>query len=353
MLVTDPLNLRYLSGFSGSAGALILAPGLARMVTDGRYAEQSRAQAPDLDIVISTDPAWKVAAAELRERAFAAIACEMTNLTWAQSRELAEILGESPLRPEMGLVESLRSIKDAGEIAMIRRAARVADEVFADLLEWLGPGVVEREAAARMNYEMQRRGASGPSFETIVASGPRGSLPHGVAAERVLAEGDLVVLDFGAFVDGYASDMTRTVCVGEPGEEARRVYDAVLASHDAALAAIRPGVACREIDRAARDLLLARGLAERFTHSLGHGVGLAVHEAPRLSLKSEDVLRAGMVVTVEPGVYLPGWGGVRIEDLVWVTDNGPEVLSRSPRELIAVGTAPAGRGRASAPRKDA
>jgi Xaa-Pro aminopeptidase len=336
VLVTHPLNVRYLTGFTGSNGALLLSARDARLYTDGRYRTQAGEEAPDLELEVSQDPLLKVAAADVRRLALGALGAEMGHLSWAQYRELAEGVGEERLRGQERLVESLRAVKEPEELAALGRTESLADRVFAGILEWLRPGMTELEAAARINYELQLGGASGIAFETIVASGPRGALPHGLASAKRIERGELVVLDFGGMVDGYAADITRTVMMGEPGAEERRVYDAVLAAHAAGLRAARAGAVARDVDQAARGELAARGLAEAFTHSLGHGVGLAVHEEPRLSVKNEETLVAGMVVTIEPGVYLPGWGGVRIEDLVVVRDGEPELLSHSPRELCSI-----------------
>ena len=235
--------------------------------------------------------------------------------------------------PTSRVVESLRAVKDEGERDAIRKAAAIADRAFERILEELRPGRTEREIALRLEFMMREMGADGASFDIIVASGPRSALPHGVASDRVLEKGDLVTLDFGASYRGYCSDITRTVVLGEPNDAQRRIYETVREAQQAAVDAIRPGMTGKEADRVARDRIKASGYEKYFGHGTGHGLGMEVHEAPRLSPRGEEILEPGMVVTVEPGIYLPEFGGVRIEDDVIVTEDGREVLTQSPKHL--------------------
>jgi len=232
-----------------------------------------------------------------------------------------------------GIVREHRACKDRDEIALIRRAASIADDAFATLRAELQPGISEREAALELHHLMVRGGADRCSFETIIAAGPNGAKPHAQPGPRELAEGDLVVVDWGARVEGYCSDCTRTIAIGAPDERRREVWRAVWEAQQAALALAGPGVACRAVDAAARELLAERDLAEHFGHGVGHGVGLEVHEKPTLSASSEDELRPGMVVTIEPGVYIEGWGGVRLEELILITEAGSEALTHAGYDL--------------------
>jgi len=256
-------------------------------------------------------------------------------VTWAQQRAFAgEWFPEAELVATEHLVEDQRRVKDAGEVARIRTACAIADEALAAVSPTFADGPTEREVALALDLEMRRRGASGVSFDPIVASGPNGAKPHARPSDRRLQPNELVVVDFGCIVDGYCSDMTRTVSVGDPGVEARRVYDVVLESQQTGRAAVRAGADCAAVDKACRDVINAAGWGDAFVHGTGHGVGLEIHEAPRVAATARDTLASGYVVTVEPGVYLSGVGGVRIEDTVVVTDEGAEALTASPKELV-------------------
>jgi len=334
LLVTKPENRAYLSGFDGSAGVLLItAAGASWLVTDFRYVEQATLQAPHMEVV-RHGPQFHATLKELAEKAgLQKIFFEKDHLTYGLYENLKENLGVE-LVPQEGLVEGLRMVKDAGELALIKKAAAIADQAFTNILPLLRPGVSEKEIAVEFEYQMRKLGAQGNAFETIVASGPRSSLPHGHPTERRLQEGDFVTLDFGAKVDGYCSDCTRTVAIGTVDDKMREIYDLVLRAQKEALAAVRPGKKGKEIDAVARDIIAAAGHAEHFGHGLGHGVGRAVHEGPRLYPLGEELLEPGMVVTIEPGVYLPGWGGVRIEDLVVVTTDGSEIITGLSKELM-------------------
>jgi Xaa-Pro aminopeptidase len=336
LLVTNLKNVRYLTGFTGSAGMLLVRPDLLLFTSDGRYATQAAEQ-----IGVRADIAIGLPGAQRDAVVAGASACgrvglEATHVTWAQQRAMAgEWFTGAELVPTEGVVERLREVKDEGEVDRIEAAAHIADAALAAVLPLLHEGPAEAEFGLALDTEMRRLGASGTSFETIVASGPNGAKPHHRPSGRVVQPGDLVVLDFGALVDGYCSDMTRTVSVGEPrSPEARRMYEVVRASQQAGVDAVRAGLAAVDVDRACRDVIGAAGWASAFVHGTGHGVGLDIHEAPAVGVTSADTLAAGNVVTVEPGVYLPEHGGVRIEDTVVVTEDGCRALTTSPKELV-------------------
>jgi Xaa-Pro aminopeptidase len=338
LVVTCLPNVRYLTGFTGSAGMVVVGPEELLLVTDGRYAEQSSEQLDAAGVVARIEIAPTQAAQRdvlaATCRPFARVGLEAHGVTWAQQRSFAEWFAPVEVVPTENVVERLRSVKEPGEVARIRAACSIADDALADVLPRLRDGVTERAFALALENSMRERGASGTSFETIVASGPNGAKPHARPTERVIGEGELIVVDFGCIVDGYCSDMTRTVSVGDPGPEARRVWDVVAESQRAGRDAVRAGVACREVDRASRDVIDEAGWGATFAHGTGHGVGLEIHEAPRVASSADGTLEPGHVVTVEPGVYLPGVGGVRIEDTVVVTDGGAEPLTAFPKQLV-------------------
>jgi Xaa-Pro aminopeptidase len=335
MLVSDLVNLRYLTGYTGSNGIALIAPGTAEFVTDFRYVEQA---AEEVDPAFSRRRASQDlldAIEELLPAGALRLGFEDTHVSVRQHARLRELL---PERVELvgvsGLVERLREVKDAAEIARIRAATELADAALQTLLAEGLVGRSERELALSLELKMRERGASGPSFDPIVAAGAHGALPHAQPRDRPISAGELVVIDWGAQLDGYCSDCTRTAAAGEPGEEARAVYQLVLDAQLAGVEAVRVGAGGREVDGVARAVIEAGGHGEHFGHGLGHGVGLDVHEAPRLSQRSDDVLRSGNVVTVEPGIYLPGRFGVRIEDLIVVGEAGPGILTSITKALI-------------------
>ncbi len=332
ILILEPDNRRYLSGFSGSSGALLITSSEALLFTDFRYMEQAAAQAPSFRVIKHGQVIWDDLAGYAR--GLANLAFEQNFVTYEQFRLLQEKFTESRLVPVAGFVENLRSIKEDVELAEIRRACELADRAFSHILTWLEPGMTELEIALELEFFMRRNGASASAFEFIVASGPRSSLPHGVASGRRAARGDILTMDFGCVVNGYCSDITRTVVIGEASDKQREIYRVVLEAQMAALSALRAGMSGQEVDKVAREIISRSGYGENFGHGLGHSVGLAVHEEPRLSPAGLRVLEPGMVVTVEPGIYLPDWGGVRIEDMVVVTENGCSLLTKSPKELI-------------------
>nr|MDD6336384.1 aminopeptidase P family protein [bacterium] len=336
MLVTCPANVRYLSGFAGE-GCLLVTADKTTLFTDFRYEEDAVRSAPGCQM--ACPPAAQLDSACMAEaRAAGAwvVAIEAGEMTVSAYRALEQAAGEQgvALVETEQVVEALRLIKDADEIAAIKRACALTDEAFSDILKCLKPGVSERDIAAELLYRLRLLGADGPSFDFIVASGTNGSKPHAVPTSRRLCAGELVTLDFGCRVDGYCSDMTRTVAIGQPSPELARIYRAVYEAQRLGREAYRAGLPCARADAVAREYLASQGYGQAFGHSLGHGVGLDIHERPRVSAASTAVLEAGMVVSCEPGVYLPGTGGVRIEDLCLIESGGCSVLSQSPRELL-------------------
>jgi Xaa-Pro aminopeptidase len=332
MLVTELVNVRYLTGFGGTNGACICGEDTRLFFTDFRYTERAEAEIEGWEVVTVSDD-WL---GGIAERLAGSVGFEDDHVSVRSLKRLEEKLPEGVRTvPAGGAVEGLRRVKDEGELKAIAAAAELADEVFRWSLERGLADRTERQVAAAAEARIRELGAE-PSFPAIVAAGPNGALPHAEAGEREIGAGELVVFDMGARLDGYCSDGTRTFAAGEPGDRAREVYELVLAAQAAALDAIAAGAGGATVDGVARELIDAAGHGDRFGHGLGHGVGLEVHEAPRLSQSSDDVLEAGEVVTVEPGVYLPGELGVRIEDLVVVTEDGHRNLSGIPKGLEIV-----------------
>jgi Xaa-Pro aminopeptidase len=332
ILVTELTNVRYLTGFTGTNGACICGPDVRLFLTDFRYTERAAAEVEGWETITVTADWLK----GIAERLEGKVGFEDDHMSVRLLEKLKGKLGEGvEMVAAGGAVEKLRRVKDEGELAAIEEASKLADEVWRWSLERGLAGRSEREVARAAEARIRELGGD-PSFPAIVAAGPNGALPHAEPGERRIGQGELVVFDMGAQLDGYCSDGTRTFATGEPGEEARRVYGIVLEAQLAALEAVKAGVKGEDVDAVARKMIDAAGHGEHFGHGLGHGVGLEVHEAPRLSLRSDDVLAAGEVVTVEPGIYLPGKLGVRIEDFVVVTDEGLRNLSSLPKDLQLV-----------------
>ncbi len=350
LIVTPPANIRYLSNHAGTSGILVMTPEAVHLLIDFRYQESVRAlqdspaACPGLrvwDVPASYEEALIACLAEIGA---ATVGFEAAHVTvarheWWRETIAARVL-DIALRSTERVVEQARMIKDASEIERLRDAAGRLDQVMPGVLASVRAGVTERHVAGVIEAAMREAGYERMAFDTIVASGPHSALPHYRAGTRVLTTGDLLVLDFGGVLDGYCSDLTRTVSIGAPSREARRVYDAVRDAHAAAVAAVRPGIEASTVDTAARDVLHERGLGDAFGHGTGHGLGLDVHEEPRVGKPRADLpvvaLAPGMVFTIEPGAYLPGFGGVRIEDDVLVTATGCEVLTHVPRELLSL-----------------
>ncbi len=334
VLVTALPNVRYLTGFTGSSGAVLVGAAEAVFMTDGRYIEQSRREVPDLEREIADEGFDAAIAARATTLGLTRLGFEAAHLTVAERDRLAGALGGVELVPVVGAVEHARRSKDADELQALGRAQASTDEAFDDVLDMIEVGMTEQQLAALLDQTLRRAGAQGLAFDPIVAFGESAAEPHHEPGHRILEEGDVVKLDFGARWAGYHADMTRTVAFGSPAAELRKIHDVVRQGQQAGIDAIRAGVRAGDVDEAARRVIDNAGYGDRFTHGLGHGVGLEIHEGPWLRRGSDDVLPAGAVVTVEPGVYVPGLGGVRVEDMVEVTDDGSRVLGTSSRELI-------------------
>jgi len=335
LIVTNPANIRYLTSFTGSAGVVLVTADELVLVTDGRYrdqaADQVRAAGVDARVEISSTAQREIITAVFADQG--RIGLEADHVSWSSQRRYeTEWFPDRTLVPTVGLVETLRRCKDAGELARIELAARIADDALDLMRPRLLDEPTELEFGRELDMTMRSLGATRPSFETIVASGPNGARPHARPSDRVIREGDLVVLDFGAVVDGYCSDMTRTLAVGEVSDTARRMLEVVTAAQAAGVAAVRPGIAARDVDAVCRSVIAEAGWADAFSHGTGHGVGLDIHEAPGVGSTSDATLVVGDVVTVEPGVYLPEHGGVRVEDTVVVTIEGCRPLTHSTKD---------------------
>jgi Xaa-Pro aminopeptidase len=340
LLVTHLPNIAYLCGFTGSAGVLIVSQGRDNVFfTDGRYTQQAQQEVKGARIkILAGKSALAAASAWLaQQKVGRRIGIDAAHLTIAERSALAKALtGKVRLVEAPPIVEQMRTIKDPGEIAKIRAACHLGVALFYQLLEVVRPGVPEVEVAGELEFAARRLGADQMSFPTIIAGGTRSALPHGRASQSVLPLKGFVVCDFGVILAGYCSDMTRTFHLGHPQRETGKVYEAVREAQQAALDAVKPGATIGEVDRAARKWLQKLNLARFFTHSTGHGLGLEIHEAPRVAAGQQETLRPGMVITIEPGVYLPGKFGVRIEDTVVVTDSGCEILTPCPRDLVVI-----------------
>lgn len=335
LLVTSAENVRYLSGFTGTNGTLVVGPGAATLLTDFRYTVQAAEQSPEFDVIDGgSEPRRRLVECFAGASRIGFDEADMR--VKSHSALSAELDGGTTLVPASGIVEKLRAVKDTHEIDAIARASLIGDSIYATLAEEGLIGRSERDVAWRIEQLAREGGASGVSFPSIVAAGPHGALPHAEPRDVAIGEGELVVLDLGVVFEGYCSDCTRTFSTGPISEHAREVYELVLDAQRRSLAAVVPGAECKAIDAIARDIISDGGHGEQFGHSLGHGVGIEVHEGPTLSTRSEGSLEVGNVVTVEPGVYVEGEFGVRIEDLVVVAEDGPRVLTPFTKELITV-----------------
>ncbi len=339
LLVSAPSNIFYLSGFTGSAGMLLISRTHARLFSDFRYRLQASEQAPDYPFVEVSRGLVKGVGEKLATLGLPHVGFDSAHLTCQIRETLEESAPEVAWVPCPGRVEALRMVKSAEEIARMRRAAELADRALAHMAPLLRPGVTEREVAMEGEFFMRRAGAEAVAFKFIVGSGPHGALPHAEVTDRAFQPGDLVVVDMGARAEGYCSDMTRTFAIAEASDRAREIYSLVYRAQRLALGQVRAGAGCGALDALARTLITEAGYGDNFGHGLGHGVGIDVHEAPRLARDVETTLAAGHVVTVEPGIYLEGFGGVRLEDMGAVGEEGGEVLTQYPMapELPVVG----------------
>jgi Xaa-Pro aminopeptidase len=336
LLITHMPNVRYLCGFTGSSGTLLVSEQGATLFTDGRYTLQARQESKHARVRIARGNAATAALQTLKGRRTHVVGVEGDHLSLSSATALRKSAPHLRLKPIAGVVERMRMVKDSDEIVQLQAAVMLASGLFEVVLNGIKPGTSESHVAAELEYVARRSGAQGMSFETIVAAGERSAMPHGVASENPIPTSGFVVLDYGVILAGYCSDMTRTVHVGAPGQKQKALYQAVLDAQLAAISAVRPGQEAGKVDQAARKVLNKAGFSSYFTHSTGHGVGLEIHEPPRLGKGQKELLKPGMVITIEPGAYVPGLGGVRIEDMVLVTESGCQVLTPTPKELLTL-----------------
>jgi len=337
LIILQPDNRRWVSGFTGTSGVAVVGrQGQPVFVTDFRYTQQAGQQCQGYEIVRHGQEMAADIKAVLERLQIKRLGFEKNFITVSQHAKWTSEMEGIELVPLEDILLDLRAVKDEGELELLATAAAIADKAFAHILGILKPGISERRVALELERHMQDLGAAGPSFETIVASGVRSSMPHGVASEKLLEENDYITMDFGCVYKGYCSDMTRTVVLGKASPRQREIYAIVLEAQLAGVRGIRAGISGKEADSLARDVIAAKGYGEQFGHGLGHGVGLAIHESPRAGITSEDILVVNNIVTIEPGIYLPDWGGVRIEDMVVVQEGGCRNLTSSPKELIEI-----------------
>jgi len=335
-LVAKREHYFYLSGFTGTAAHLIITQNDAVLVTDFRYTEQASKQAELYEIVQYQSNITAALSEIIKKKGIKNLGFEESFLTYDRYSEFKEKLGVIEFKPFGGTIEKLRTVKDVEEIKAIKEAVRISDMAFNHIIKFIKPGTAEIELSAELEYFMKKQGAAGPAFETIVASGQRSAMPHGVASEKRIQSGEAITFDFGAIYKGYCSDITRTVFLGKPHKVLHSIYDIVLDAQLKSLESAHRGLPGKEIDSVARDLISKSGYGSNFGHGLGHGVGLEIHEEPRLSPSADIPMDNGMTVTVEPGIYLNGIGGVRIEDLIVINDEKPIVLTEAPKEMIVI-----------------
>lgn len=335
LLVTSPYNLRYVSNFTGTTGLSVITLTTAFFITDFRYTEQVAEQAKGFTVVQNHGPIYDEVVKIVTEQKVEALGFEQDFVTFSIFDMLEEIIPETTdLVPVSGLIEGLREVKEPEEIETIKRACQISDAAFDYILGVIKPGMSEIEVANLLDFHMRSLGATGVSFDTIVASGIRSAMPHGVASQKLIEKGDFITLDFGCYYNGYVSDMTRTFAVGEPIAKLKEIYQVTLEAQLRVIDAAKPGISGIELDAVARDYITSKGYGEAFGHSTGHGIGLEIHEGPNVSKLAEKAFVPGNVITDEPGIYIPGIGGVRIEDDLLITVGGNEILVHSPKELI-------------------
>lgn len=333
LLITSAPNRKYMTRFFGTAGVALVSKTAAIFITDFRYMDQAKEQVKGYDIVKHSGPIFKQVAAVVERLGLSRLGFEQT-ITYESYTTLSRYIQAASLVPIKGLVEQIRLIKDENEIETIAAAAKIADDAFHHITSFIRPGITELDVANELEFFMRKCGATSSSFDIIVASGKRSALPHGVASEKVIEKGDLVTMDYGALYKGYCSDITRTVAVDHIDDEKRQIYETVLTAQKKGVAGIKPNMTGKEVDALTRDYITEKGYGSYFGHSTGHGIGLEVHEGPTLSVRSETVLQPGMIVTIEPGIYISNVGGVRIEDDVLITKEGGKTLTHAPKELL-------------------
>lgn len=333
ILITSPINRRYLTGFTGTAGTVLVSQDKERFITDFRYTAQAKEQAKAFDVVEHAQPIEQEIKKQLKEMNVKRLGFEKNQVTYA-AYESYKKLFDVELVPTSDIVENIRLIKSPEEIDMMKKAAKIADEAYEHIQSFIKPGVTEIDVSNELEFFMRKQGATSSSFDIIVASGHRSALPHGVASNKPIQEGELVTLDYGALYEGYCSDITRTLAVGEINDELKTIYETVLQAQLIGVDKIKPGLTGKEADALTRDYISEKGYGDYFGHSTGHGLGMEVHEGPALSHRSEVKLRPNMVVTVEPGIYIPDVGGCRIEDDIIITETGNERLTHCTKELI-------------------
>lgn len=336
LLITNPINRKYMTGFTGSAGAALVTADHAVLFTDFRYMTQAPQEAKAYEVIEHQIPFIETVRQYLQENHIQELGFEETDISHAVYRSYAQALQGIKLVPIEGMVEELRAVKDETELQIMQEAAALADRSVEHILDYIKPGVTEKDIALELEFFMRKNGAHSSSFDIIVASGERSALPHGVASDRILQNNEFVKMDFGALYKGYCSDITRTVMLGSPSAKHQEIYDIVLEAQLHALEHIKPGMTGREADALTRDIIKRYGYNDYFGHGTGHGIGMEIHEAPRLSMTSDQILKPGMTVTVEPGIYLPDFGGVRIEDDIVITDVGIKKLTHASKNLIAI-----------------
>ncbi|XJS11394.1 M24 family metallopeptidase [Aerococcaceae bacterium WGS1372] len=334
-LVTTPKNVRYLTSFTGSAGNVLITPKESFFITDFRYDEQAKEQAKGFEVIIHGGNMYAEMNEILQAEGVRSVAIEADHMNVTTYARLSELF-EPMLVQTQGIIEEIREVKDEEEIELIRQAYEITDQAFEHILTFIKVGVSEIEVANELEHFLKEKGASGMSFDTIVASGVRSSMPHGVASDKLIEHGDMVTLDFGCYYNGYTSDMTRTIAVGEVNHELEKVYNIVLEAHNRVIEMTKAGMTGKEVDAIARDYITEQGFGENFGHTTGHGIGLDVHEGPAVASRNDQPLVVNNIITDEPGIYITGLGGVRIEDDLLVIEDGVESLNRSPKNLIIV-----------------
>ncbi len=334
-IVTNIRNCLYLTGFTGSEGVVLITPTSVYLIVDFRHIEQAQKETKNVKILKRENALHLLLADILNKHRNEKVGFESDSITFKQHKEIKKSLSQNRLVPTLKMVEELRAVKYSDEIASVEKAVRISDEVFKHICGFVKLGISEADIAEEIEYTLKKKGASCIGFNTIALSGERSSLPHGTPSNALIKKG-IMLMDFGAGFSGYNSDMTRTIFLGKATAKQKEIYNIVLKAQKIAIESVRPGVKACSIDKAARDYIIDKGYGEYFGHSTGHGVGLDIHELPNISSKSDEVLQPDMVFTIEPGIYIPGWGGVRIEDIAQVTDDGCKVITKSSKEMIEI-----------------